>query len=296
MTNFEEALTKTRQQVDTYLHSLIHAWQGRIPVRLSSAMAYSLMTPGKRFRPFLTLNFAELLGGTSQQALPVAAAIEMVHCYSLIHDDLPAMDNASLRRGQPTVHVKFDEATALLAGNSLLAEGLYLLSDTKTHSNPQTRLELIQGLLEASGGKGMMGGQMLDMESSTKFYNLSEIEHLQNLKTGAMIAFSCAAAGLIMHVQSSLLKNLEKYGYNLGLAYQIRDDLMDVESTALVVGKPVGQNQQAQKPTFVSLLGVEGARKKAEDLVEECLSLLESFGPKSDLLRSATLFVLHRAL
>lgn len=255
-------------------------------------MAYSLKTPGKRFRPFLVLTTAHMFDVPQTQALQVALAVEYVHCYSLIHDDLPAMDNAETRRGQPAVHVQFDEATALLAGNALSTEAFRILSHQSTHQNLPIRLQLVDEMATAIGGGGMMGGQMLDILGETQTYSLEAVEKMQDLKTGALIAFAARSGAILGEASPDKLAALNQYALALGLAFQVKDDLLDVESSQEILGKPT-QND-SKKSTFVTLLGIEGAKEKAQNLAQTSLECLNAFGVEADLLRAAAHYVLER--
>ena len=223
-----------------------------------------------------------------------AAAIEMVHCYSLVHDDLPAMDNADLRRGRPSVHRQFDEATAILAGDGLLTQSFEVLADAETHANPLVRAELVLALAQAAGAAGMVGGQMIDLEAEHAQLDLEAITRLQRLKTGAIIASPAIAGAILGQAPAKERRALRDYAGDLGLAFQIADDLLDVESSEAVTGKPVGQDQAAGKATFVSLLGVEGARKRARELADQAAAHLAQFGARAELLSDMAQFVVER--
>src|SRR5262249_34108511 len=214
------------------------------------------MGGGKRIRPFLVLNGARLFDVPEEGARRTAAAIEMVHSYSLVHDDLPAMDNADLRRGRPSVHRQFDEATAILAGDGLLTQAFEVLVDEETHANPSVRSELVLALAGAAGVAGMVGGQMIDLEAQHARLDLDAITKLQRLKTGAIIRFSCEAGAIMASAPTKERRALQLYAEDLGLAFQIADDLLDVESSVAITGKPVGQDQPAAKPTFVPPLSL----------------------------------------
>ncbi len=262
--------------------------------RVIEAMRYSALSGGKRLRPFLVIESARLFGLSEEVALNTAAAVEMIHCYSLIHDDLPAMDDSDLRRGHPTVHVKFDDATAVLAGDGLLTEAFAVLADPETHADAAVRCELIAGLAKASGAAGMVGGQMIDLSPERDRLDLAGITNLQELKTGALIAFSCQAGAILAQAGQAERQTLRDYADKLGLAFQIVDDLLDSESTPEALGKPTGQDVAAGKATFVGQLGVAGARDMASGLVDQARRCLDIFGDRASILTQTATFVLER--
>jgi farnesyl diphosphate synthase len=262
--------------------------------RVIEAMRYSALGGGKRLRPFLVCESARLFEVPQAQALRVAAAIEMVHCYSLIHDDLPAMDDSALRRGRATAHVAFDEATAILAGDGLLTEAFAVLADARTHDEAAVRIALVAALAAASGAAGMVGGQMIDISPERSALDLDGISHLQSLKTGALIRFSCEAGALLAEAAAGEREALVAYAQDLGLAFQIADDILDAESTPEALGKPTGQDANLGKATFVGQLGIREARDRARGLVESACARLDIFGEKADLLRQTAAFVVAR--
>jgi len=262
--------------------------------RVIEAMRYSALGGGKRLRPFLVCESARLFEVPQARALRVAAAIEMVHCYSLIHDDLPAMDDSALRRGRATAHVAFDEATAILAGDGLLTEAFAVLADARTHDKAAVRIALVAALAAASGAAGMVGGQMIDISPERSALDLDGISHLQSLKTGALIRFSCEAGALLAEAAAAEREALVAYAQDLGLAFQIADDILDAESTPEALGKPTGQDANLGKATFVGQLGIREARDKAQGLVESACARLDIFGEKADLLRQTAAFVVAR--
>lgn len=262
--------------------------------RLLEAMRYGALGGGKRFRPFLVIESAGLFGVTVEQALNTAAAVECVHCYSLIHDDLPAMDNDDLRRGRPTVHRAFDEATAILAGDGLLTLAFEILASPGTHPNPAVRSDLGLALARASGVSGMAGGQMYDLEAPGKTLGEADIRLLQRLKTGALITFGCVAGGILGETSDGNLAALRAYGDALGAAFQLADDLLDAEGDAAVMGKATGKDREAGKGTLVSLFGIEAAHAKVEELKVEALTALAPFKPRDKILAEAAEFVVAR--
>ena len=262
--------------------------------RLFEAMRYASLDGGKRLRPFFVLQTAQLFNVSAQGALRVAAAIEMVHCYSLVHDDLPAMDDDDLRRGRPTVHRQFDEATAILAGDALLTKAFEVLAALATHSDPQVRCDLISELAAAAGGNGMVGGQMVDLLAADLEMDMIAVTRLQQMKTGRLIGFSCEAGAIMGKAPHAQRLALKAYAHDLGLAFQIADDLLDVEGDPALVGKGLHKDEAAGKATFVSLLGVERAHAQADALVSQAIAHLDCFDQKADLLRQAAQFVVKR--
>ena len=263
--------------------------------RVMDAMRYSSLGGGKRIRPFLVTSCAALFSVDRRSALRAAAAVEMVHCYSLIHDDLPAMDDDDLRRGRPTCHIKFDEATAILAGDALLTKAFEVLADPETHQDAKVRADLVLALAKASGHAGMVGGQMLDLVAEDHELDMPEITRLQRMKTGELIAVSCEAGAILGKASEHARNQLHAYAHDIGLAFQIADDLLDVEGDEEAVGKKIGKDADAGKATFVSLLGVERAREQAQLLSTQAKEHLESFGDSAELLRQLAHFIVNRS-
>ena len=293
MLEIQTALAQNARDVDAILEQLLPA--RRDPEsRLMDAVRYATLSGGKRIRPFLVMSSAALFGVSKPFALRVAAAIEMVHCYSLIHDDLPAMDNDDLRRGLPTCHVKFDEATAILAGDALLARAFEVIADPATHPDPRVRGDLVGELAKAAGADGMVGGQMLDLLAETVPLEMAEITRMQRMKTGALIAFSCEAGAVLGKSSDSARHALRAYAHDLGLAFQIVDDLLDVEGNDDEVGKRTHKDDGAGKATFVSVLGVERARAQSDMLAQQAVQHLEIFPETAAPLRALASFVVNR--
>ncbi len=262
--------------------------------RLYEAMRHAAIGGGKRLRPLLVVSACDLFHVDRERALRVATAIECIHCYSLVHDDLPAMDDDALRRGKPTVHIAFDEATAVLAGDALHALAFEVLADEATHEDPFVRIELVAELARASGPSGMAGGQMMDLIAEVEPFDIQAITRLQQMKTGALIGF-CLEAGAIMgRVPPQGRSALRGYARDLGLAFQITDDLLDIEGCAATAGKAVGKDVAAGKATFASLLGVDRARQQAAMLIDQAIAHLQGFGPEADLLRAVARFTVER--
>ena len=252
------------------------------------------MSSGKRLRPFLVLKTSELFGVEKERALRVAASIEMVHAYSLVHDDLPSMDNDELRRGKPTTHKKFNEAVAILTGDSLLTLSFEILSDTLTHSDANIRCELILELAKAAGALGMVGGQMMDLQAENKNLNIGVVTRIQRLKTGALISFACISGAILGRAEKKDKFALQAYAHDIGLAFQIKDDLLDVTGKKKNLGKAVKKDKKAGKKNFVSILGKERAKKQAELLANQALKHLKSFDSKADILREVARFIVER--
>lgn len=274
---------------------------GRRSERLIAAMRHAVFAGGKRLRPYLVVESAKLFGIEGESPLRVAAALEAVHCYSLVHDDLPAMDDDDLRRGQPTVHRAFDEATAILAGDGLLTLAFAILADRRTAPRASTRSKLVSALAYASGIDGMVGGQMLDLAAEGRFESrrpqgLRAIRHLQSLKTGALIRFAVEAGMLLApRVSGAEKQALRHFGEALGFAFQIRDDLLDIEGEAEIVGKAVAKDSRAGKATLVSLMGVEGARAELSRVTDGAIAALdEAFGMRAGALADVLVFNRNR--
>ncbi|MEM8826846.1 MAG: polyprenyl synthetase family protein [Pseudomonadota bacterium] len=262
--------------------------------RLLAAMRHAAMEGGKRMRPLLTVASCDLFHVDKERALRVAMAVECVHVYSLIHDDLPCMDDDDQRRGKPTVHIAYDEATAVLAGDALQALAFEVLADEKTHEDPFVRAELCLALARASGPDGMAGGQMLDLAAEEEPFDLPLTTKLQQLKTGALIGFAVEGGAIMGKANEAAFTALRGYAHDLGLAFQIADDLLDIEGDAMMTGKAVGKDAAAGKATFVSLLGIDRARAQASMLIDQAIDHLHGFGAEADLLRAIARFAIER--
>ncbi len=262
--------------------------------QIYEATRYSVMGGGKRMRPLLVISACDLFHVERERALRVALAIEAVHCYSLVHDDLPCMDDDDMRRGRPTTHKAFDEASAVLAGDALLTLAFEILAHEATHEDPRVRIDLVMALAKASGLEGMIGGQAMDIAAETKIFDLPETTRLQQLKTGALIAF-CLEAGAIMGKASPDLRlKLRGYAHDVGLAFQIADDLMDVSGNETKAGKRLRKDEGAGKSTFVSLLGATRARDQARMLIDQAIAHLSVFGAEANMLRAIAHFTIQR--
>src|ERR1700730_9354771 len=302
---FQDHLNQIAKDTDSLLDQLLGAdavkYELGRPQRLLEAMRYAGLGGGKRFRPFLVVESAALFGVPRPQALAVGAALECVHCYSLVHDDLPAMDNDALRRGRPTVHKAFDEATAILAGDGLLTFAFDILSRPQTHPNPAVRIELVAALARAAGLGGMAGGQMLDLAAEGRFddgrvqrLGETEVVTLQAMKTGALLSFGCRSGGILGEASEPKRAALERYGSAVGRAFQIADDLLDVEGDPALVGKQTGKDAGAGKATMVGILGTQGAKARLALLVAEAASALAPCGDAAGILIDAARFVAER--
>jgi len=298
---FEPALAFAAQATEQLMDRLLpHVPPGGGDIgeaRVFEAMRYSSLGGGKRLRAFFVLAGATLFKVGSSSALRVASAIEFLHAYSLIHDDLPAMDDDDLRRGKPTCHKQFDEATAILAGDALQALAFEVLAHESTHGDPAVRTALVAELAKAAGAHGMVGGQMLDLlaeRQSGDEMSIGAITRLQRLKTGALISFSCTAGAILGKAAEPSRVALAAYAHDLGLAFQIVDDLLDVEGSAEELGKATNKDAAAGKATFVSILGLERARAQASLLAQQASAHLEPFGAQADLLKQAAQFVVNR--
>ena len=304
-TAFKRALTTVAADTEALLKRLQSAdpapGEPARPQRLIEAMRYASLGGGKRIRPFLVVETARLFGAPRRHALMVGAALECVHCYSLVHDDLPAMDDDSLRRGRPTVHKAFDEATGILAGDALLTFAFDILSRPQSHPNPATRIALVSALARAAGVGGMAGGQMIDLSAEGRFADADNAEldfegvrTLQSMKTGALLKFACMCGGILGNADRKSRAALERYGASVGEAFQIADDLLDVDGDATIIGKATGKDAAAHKATFVSLIGVEGARDRLKRLITEADNAIAMFGDVGAVLRTAAHFIAYR--
>jgi farnesyl diphosphate synthase len=279
--------------VEATLNRVLPPPQG-LGARVQEAMRYATFAGGKRLRPFLVLSCANLFAVDKACALRVAAAIEAMHTYSLVHDDLPCMDDDDLRRGRPTVHVAFDEATAVLAGDALLTFAFEILSDHATHPSAEVRCRLTSKLAEAAGSNGMIGGQMIDMQATERPLDDGSIVTLQRMKTGALFDFCCQAGAILGEADAEHRNRLRDYARDFGLVFQITDDLLDVLGTTEKTGKSVGKDNDQGKATLVSVYGVEDARREAEKLVQRAVAALAPYGAKTTDLRALALFLLDR--
>ena len=291
--DLQEALRRTADEVEDTLNDLLPVPEGG-EARLCEAMRYATLGGGKRMRAFLVMESAALFGVDRRCAARAASAVEMLHAYSLVHDDLPAMDDDDLRRGKPSTHKAFDEAIAILAGDALQTRAFEILAEPDTHSDAQARCELVMALGAAAGARGMAGGQMIDMLAEGRALTAPEVTRLQALKTGRLIQYSAEAGAMLGRAPHAQRHLLAAYGRDLGAAFQIADDLLDVEATAEETGKATGKDAAAGKATMVAILGVEMARAHADMLAQQAAAHLDAFGPRAENLRALAAFVVQR--
>ncbi|MBA8878136.1 farnesyl diphosphate synthase [Phyllobacterium myrsinacearum] len=295
---FQIALQQRAASVEMLLADLLsdrpHTGEISRPPRLMAAMRHGVLNGGKRLRPFLVMESAALFGADTHAALRVATALECIHSYSLVHDDLPAMDNDDMRRGQPTVHRKFDEAAAILAGDSLLTYAFELIAADETELDAGAKVALVTALARAAGIGGMTGGQTLDLEAEKIKPDEAGIIRLQAMKTGALIRFACEAGAIVGNASPGDRERLAEYGSAIGLAFQLADDLLDVTADATDMGKATGKDAAAGKATLVSMHGIDWTKQQLSGLVAEAEELLAPFGAKASLLRDAARFIADR--
>jgi len=300
LADFTKRLDQTAEDTEALLDTLLSQalLPGEIarPKRLIEAMRYSSLGGGKRLRPFLVVESAAVFGIAREAALLAGAALECIHCYSLIHDDLPAMDNSDLRRGRPTLHKAYDDATAILAGDALLTLAFDIITRDEIHRDAGVRLALTRALARAAGVGGMAGGQMLDLAGEGRFGDREPVDvaRLQQMKTGALLRYGCIAGAILGQSSQQQYQGLDDYGRALGEAFQIADDLLDVEGDAAALGKETGQDAALGKTTFVTQLGIEGARQRVRDLLARADTALSMFGARGDVLRATARFVADR--
>ena len=298
--DFTKRLDQTAEDTETLLAELLSDTllpdEIARPKRLIEAMRYSSLGGGKRLRPVLVVESSAVFGVARKAALLAGAALECIHCYSLIHDDLPAMDNSDLRRGRPTLHKAYDDATAILAGDALLTLAFDIISRDEIHREASVRLLLTRALARASGVGGMVGGQILDLAGEGRFGDREPVDvaRLQQMKTGALLHYGCIAGAILGQSSPKEYQALDDYGRALGEAFQIADDLLDVEGDAAALGKKTGQDAALGKTTFVTQLGIEGAKQRVRDLLARADSALSIFGARGDVLRAAARFVAER--
>ena len=291
--DFPARLASVAREMEDTLTAVLPSPQGHQSI-IMEAMRYAALGGGKRLRPFLMVETARMLDYTNKGVHIAAAALECLHVYSLVHDDLPCMDDDDLRRGKPTVHKAYDEALAVLAGDGLLTHSFELLAREDVHPDPSVKLALVSGLAKAGGTHGMIGGQVIDISVSESDRDEALITQLQNLKTGALIEYAVTAGATLAGASDEQYAALQNYARDMGLAFQIKDDILDVEGDAEIVGKAVGKDENLGKATFVSILGLEGAREKAAELGERAKGHLDPFGNTAQTLCDTVDFVLHR--
>lgn len=295
MSEFQERLQVYQKSVETALEHWLPETSIQ-PETLHDAMRYSVLSDGKRIRPVLVYATGEAFGVNLNELDGPACAVEIIHAYSLIHDDLPSMDDDDLRRGRATCHKKYDEATAILAGDALQALSFHILAqDEKIKVNSEQRLTMINTLAIASGSRGMAGGQAIDLAAVGKSLNITELENMHIHKTGALIRASAELGALSAeNVDSDLFARISQYAKCIGLAFQIKDDILDIESDTETLGKPQGSDMEQNKPTYPELLGLEGAKQAADDLYNKAIHCLDVFDERADTLRSVADYIINR--
>ena len=300
LSDFAQRLDQTAEDTEILLAELLSdallPEEIARPKRLIEAMRYSSLNGGKRLRPFLVVESSAVFGVSREAALLAGAALECIHCYSLVHDDLPAMDNSDLRRGRPTLHKAYDDATAILAGDALLTLAFDIITRDEIHRDASVRLALTRALARAAGVGGMAGGQMLDLAGEGRFGDRTPVDvaRLQQMKTGALLRYGCIAGAILGQSSRQQYQALDDYGRALGEAFQIADDLLDVEGDTAALGKQTGQDAALGKTTFVTQLGIDGAKRRVRDLLARADAALSMFGAKGEVLRAAARFVAER--
>ena len=292
--DFKSHLKAVSEEIEAVLRDILPLPSGNQKV-VMEASRYAALGGGKRLRPFLMVETARMLGSLNKGVYIAGAALECMHVYSLVHDDLPCMDNDDFRRGKPTVHKKYSEALAVLTGDNLLTISFGLLADSKVHDDPNIRMTLISDLAKAGGANGMIGGQVIDISKSSQIRDEIFISQLQKLKTGALIEYAVTAGATMSNASESEKTALKNYARDIGLAFQIKDDILDVEGDAEIIGKSVGKDDALGKVTFVSILGLENARIKASQLGKSAVAHLAPFGKKAEILSKTVDFILNRS-
>ena len=292
--DFKSHLKAVSEEIEAVLRDILPLPSGNQKV-VMEASRYAALGGGKRLRPFLMVETARMLGSLNKGVYIAGAALECMHVYSLVHDDLPCMDNDDFRRGKPTVHKKYNEALAVLTGDNLLTISFEILADSKVHEDPNIRMTLISDLAKAGGAGGMIGGQIIDISKSSVIRDETFISQLQKLKTGALIEYAVTAGATMSNASESEKTALKNYARDIGLAFQIKDDILDVEGDAEIIGKSVGKDDALGKVTFVSILGLENARLKASQLGKSAVAHLAPFGKKAEILSKTVDFILNRA-
>lgn len=293
MDDFQSELERVARLVDAFLSDILPDPNGP-ETRLLEAVRYAALGGGKRLRPFMAIQSGAIFGLDEEVMVRIASAVECIHTYSLVHDDLPCMDDDAMRHGKPSTHVAFDEATAVLAGDALLTFAFEILSDPSAHPDPFVRCELVSRLATAIGSHGMVGGQMIDMLAEDHELEITAITRMQRMKTGNLIAYSCEAGAIAARASRASVHALGAYAHDLGIAFQITDDILDIEGNAEALGKSTGKDETAGKATFVSILGMERAKAQARLLATQAVRHLDLFDEKADLLREVANFVVER--
>jgi farnesyl diphosphate synthase len=293
--SLEDSISNVAAKLFNVMNDLLPEPYGMLEDKLFEAMRYSTMSPGKRLRPYLLCKTGELFGVDDDVLMQVAAVIEFIHVYSLIHDDLPAIDDDDFRRGLPSCHKKYGEATAILAGDALLTLAFEILADGSTHRDAMTRMELVKIVAQAAGYHGLVGGQMMDIAAETQELDFSEIVRLQRMKTGALFSLSCEAGAILGQAPRNLRNSLRAYANNIGIAFQITDDLLDVEGTREETGKDVNKDVHMGKATLASCIGIEKAKEHAQVLAQQAVQHLSHFDHRAERLRELAYYVVDRS-
>jgi farnesyl diphosphate synthase len=293
--SLEDSINNVAAKLFNVMDDLLPEPYGMPEDKLFEAMRYSTMSPGKRLRPYLLYKTGELFGVDEEVLVQVAAVIEFIHVYSLIHDDLPAIDDDDFRRGLPSCHKKYGEATAILAGDALLTLAFEILADGSTHRDAMTRMELVKAVAQAAGYHGLVGGQIVDIAAETHELDFSEIVRLQRMKTGALFSLACEAGAILGHAPKNLRNSLRAYANNIGIAFQITDDLLDVEGTREETGKDVKKDAKMGKATLASCIGIEKAKEHAAVLAQQAVQHLSHFDHRAERLRELAYYVIDRS-
>jgi len=292
---FKHELDKRKQYIDSCLKQYL-AREDTYPQVIHKAMHYAVFNGGKRLRPIMVLEGARLAGGDQESAVPIACALEMIHSYSLVHDDLPAMDNDEMRRGKPTCHIVFGEANAILTGDALLTGAFAVMTEAAAFPDVElvNLIRVIREIADSAGSEGMVGGQVIDLESEDKDIDYDTLKMLHSLKTGKLFQAALRSGAIISNMESQGLAAVDEYAKNFGLAFQITDDILDISGNQEILGKPTGSDARNGKTTYPGLFGLDKSRQMATSCVEACIRNLESFGPEADFLRQLALFTLQR--
>lgn len=295
LAQFQQELEKRKKYIDSCLQKYLTPSDAYPPI-VHEAMHYAIFNGGKRLRPIMVLEGATLAGGNQESTVPVACALEMIHSYSLVHDDLPAMDDDDLRRGKPTCHIVFGEANAILTGDALLTGAFVVMteSDRMPGVKPDNLIRVIREIAEAAGSQGMIGGQVIDLQSEGQDIDYETLKTLHSLKTGKLFQAALRSGGILNDMNEQGLQSIDEYARNFGLAFQITDDILDVNGNEEVTGKHAGSDAKNAKTTYPGLFGLEKSRQLAEECVKACIASLQEFGPEADFLRQLAYFTLER--
>jgi len=295
LAQFQQEIEKRKQYIDTCLQKYLTRSDAYPPI-IHEAMHYAIFNGGKRLRPIMVLEGAKLAGASQESVVPIACALEMIHSYSLVHDDLPAMDDDDLRRGKPTCHIVFGEANAILTGDALLTGAFAVMTESAGMPGvkPENLIRVIREIAEAAGSQGMIGGQVIDLQSEGQDINYETLKTLHSLKTGKLFQAALRSGAILGDMNQRDMQFIDKYSSNFGLAFQITDDILDVNGNETVIGKPTGSDAKNDKTTYPGLFGLEKSRQLAEDCVQACIDSLQKFGPEADFLRQLAYFTLQR--